>query len=166
MTHSEEVGEYQLAGRRRQEELDLAPSGTWVMRSCGSPARDRGLPERSFCSLQENGLRFGAQRLPSFVCMGGAALRPGPWGLCLGPVISEVSLSCFSSFVFPDRMRSWLGPWMYPPEAHIHCRTLTTVLCHALYLKPRIPCTNGLRSILELLWVSFQLCATEDKSCC
>lgn len=68
------------------------------------------------CSLRDNGLIFGAQRLLSFVCMGGAALRPGQWGLCLGPVISEVSLSRYSCFVFPNS-EELAGPMDVSPRS-------------------------------------------------
>lgn len=107
------------------------------------------------CSLQENGPRPWAQRFPSFVCMCDKALRPRQPGPCPGLCDSEGTTLALLCFCLSYRVRSQLGQRMYPPGAHMHCHTLDHSALTPLYLKPRIPCPNGLRPILELLWVSF-----------
>lgn len=74
-----------------------------------------------FCLLWENRLSHWAQRIPFFVCMGGATLRPGQGAPVLGPVILKVPST---SSVFLYGAMSQLGQKMYPFRVYIHCHAL------------------------------------------
>lgn len=82
-----------------------------------------------FCPLWENRLSHWAQRIPFFVCMGGATLRPGQGAPVLSPGILKV-LS--TSSVFPYGAMSQLGQKMYPFRPYIHCHVLDhrALSCH------------------------------------